>query len=220
MAHASWICGSGHRSELFLSPSYCLMCGGHRRPQTLARPMTSSDPLSQQPPLWATIVAGMLLLWERADGRPGAPTISGKRAKGEDARGRNASSPSEIPARGWKDIFWRICNNFSEHRVLAIAAGVTFYLRRAGGVDCRRICHWRHGSGFPITTLCHWPRDPVAPSFSPSGAPVGHHRAHGADHRSLAHGHLSAHGLASLQFRDRATFSPAAGTARDGWAAS
>jgi hypothetical protein len=28
---------------------------------------------------------------------------------------------------GWRDIFWRIYQNVSEHRILAIAAGVTFY---------------------------------------------------------------------------------------------
>lgn len=30
-------------------------------------------------------------------------------------------------AKGWKDIFWRIYENLSEHRVIAIAAGVAFY---------------------------------------------------------------------------------------------
>jgi membrane protein len=33
----------------------------------------------------------------------------------------------QIPLSGWKDIFWRIYENIPEHRVLAIAAGVTFY---------------------------------------------------------------------------------------------
>jgi membrane protein len=46
----------------------------------------------------------------------------------EGSRGRAATTPSEIPARGWKDIFWRVYNNISECRVLAIAAGVTFYV--------------------------------------------------------------------------------------------
>lgn len=38
-----------------------------------------------------------------------------------------ASTPSEIPARGWKDILLRVYQNISEHRVVALAAGVTFY---------------------------------------------------------------------------------------------
>jgi membrane protein len=43
-------------------------------------------------------------------------------------RGRNADRPSAIPARGWKDIAWRVWANINEHRVMLIAAGVTFYL--------------------------------------------------------------------------------------------
>src|SRR3954468_13082272 len=50
------------------------------------------------------------------------------RAAAEPDRGRSATTPSEIPPRGWKDIFWRIYQNLSEHRVVAIAAGVTFYV--------------------------------------------------------------------------------------------
>jgi membrane protein len=42
-------------------------------------------------------------------------------------RGRQASSPAEIPARGWKDILWRVYGNIGEHRVLALAAGMTYY---------------------------------------------------------------------------------------------
>ena len=45
-----------------------------------------------------------------------------------EARGRGASSPSDIPAKGWKDILWRVYNNISEHRVVSIAAGVTFFV--------------------------------------------------------------------------------------------
>ncbi len=45
----------------------------------------------------------------------------------EHGRGRFASRPSEIPARGWKDILLRIWNNIGEDRVMLVAAGVTFY---------------------------------------------------------------------------------------------
>ena len=45
----------------------------------------------------------------------------------EPGRGRLASAPSEIPARGWKDILLRVYRNISDHRVLALAAGMTFY---------------------------------------------------------------------------------------------
>ncbi|KAF2992655.1 YihY/virulence factor BrkB family protein [Methylocystis sp. MJC1] len=42
-------------------------------------------------------------------------------------RGRAASTPSEIPARGWKDVLSRVFDDINRHRILAIAAGVTFY---------------------------------------------------------------------------------------------
>jgi membrane protein len=45
----------------------------------------------------------------------------------EPGRGRRAASPTQIPWKGWKDIFWRTVNQTSEDRLLAIAAGVVFY---------------------------------------------------------------------------------------------
>lgn len=42
-------------------------------------------------------------------------------------RGRRARSPSEIPSKGWKDILLRVYRGISEDRLVAIAAGVTFY---------------------------------------------------------------------------------------------
>jgi membrane protein len=41
--------------------------------------------------------------------------------------GRHASTPSEIPARGWKDILLRVYANVSKHRILSLAAGMTYY---------------------------------------------------------------------------------------------
>jgi membrane protein len=104
----------------------------------------NSDPLPpRRPPLWATVASAaavlLLLLDRNAPGRTGPQTLPGKQgatippqgrdvtaAKREDDRG--ASSPSEIPAKGWKDILWRVYQNLPEHRVLAMAAGVTFYV--------------------------------------------------------------------------------------------
>jgi membrane protein len=45
----------------------------------------------------------------------------------DQGRGRLAASPSEIPARGWKDVVLRAYQNISDHHVLAMAAGMTFY---------------------------------------------------------------------------------------------
>ena len=47
---------------------------------------------------------------------------------GRDDRGRGASGPTEIPAKGWKDIVLRIYHGITEDRILAIAAGVTFFV--------------------------------------------------------------------------------------------
>src|SRR5438270_5224214 len=49
------------------------------------------------------------------------------RAAGEHDRGRHADAPSEIPARGWKDIILRVYRNIGSDRIVALAAGVTFY---------------------------------------------------------------------------------------------
>jgi membrane protein len=48
--------------------------------------------------------------------------------KGEDGRGRGATTPSDIPLRGWKDILWRVYHNIPEHRIVSIGAGVTFFV--------------------------------------------------------------------------------------------
>lgn len=57
--------------------------------------------------------------------RDAAPTTA--LATEDKDRGRLASRPSEIPARGWKDILLRVYGNISEHRILALAAGMTYY---------------------------------------------------------------------------------------------
>jgi membrane protein len=44
-----------------------------------------------------------------------------------DARGRDAAKPGQIPTSGWLDVLHRVYENIGEHRLLAIAAGVTFY---------------------------------------------------------------------------------------------
>jgi membrane protein len=56
-----------------------------------------------------------------------AASDRGDQAAHERGRGRHASTPSEIPARGWKDILFRIYGKIGEDRVMLVAAGVTFY---------------------------------------------------------------------------------------------
>ena len=67
---------------------------------------------------------------QRSDGRE----LSGSerrrlnnRARTDGGRGRSAEKPSDIPARGWKDILWRVYAGISDDRILANAAAVTFY---------------------------------------------------------------------------------------------
>jgi membrane protein len=51
-----------------------------------------------------------------------------KKVAADVDRGRSANRPSEIPARGWQDIVYRIFNSISKDRILANAAAVTFLL--------------------------------------------------------------------------------------------
>jgi membrane protein len=53
--------------------------------------------------------------------------VSQDHAVRDDGRGRNAEKPSDIPARGWKDILLRVYRGISDDRILANAAAVTFY---------------------------------------------------------------------------------------------
>lgn len=43
------------------------------------------------------------------------------------ARGRKADRPSQIPAKGWKDIAMRIKDEIAEDHITLIAAGIAFY---------------------------------------------------------------------------------------------
>ena len=82
--------------------------------------------LKESPLLMAAATAGLLAAGfrrrergRRADGTP----ASG----GDPARGRFADTPAQIPALGWKDILKRCYRRLDDDRILAIAAGVTFY---------------------------------------------------------------------------------------------
>ena len=48
-------------------------------------------------------------------------------AEPEAVCGRKADTRSEIPEKGWKDIAFRLYQEFSNVRILLVAAGVTFY---------------------------------------------------------------------------------------------
>jgi membrane protein len=44
-----------------------------------------------------------------------------------DPKGRAADTPTDIPARGWKEIAMRVYGRLGEDRILVIAAGTVFY---------------------------------------------------------------------------------------------
>jgi len=58
---------------------------------------------------------------------PQADGWSGNAQAPEGDRGRGATGPSEIPPRGWRDILLRVYQNVSRHRILSLAAGMTYY---------------------------------------------------------------------------------------------
>jgi membrane protein len=45
----------------------------------------------------------------------------------ETGRGREATTPHEIPALGWKDVFWRVLWAIPADRVLSTSGGVAFF---------------------------------------------------------------------------------------------
>jgi membrane protein len=45
----------------------------------------------------------------------------------EPGRGREASTPEQIPPRGWRDIFWRVLWSISENRILSTSGSVAFF---------------------------------------------------------------------------------------------
>lgn len=64
-------------------------------------------------------------LQPKSEARRNASAI-GLATDGED-RGWQANSPSEIPAKGWKDVLLRVYADIGDHRILALAAGMTYY---------------------------------------------------------------------------------------------
>jgi membrane protein len=46
----------------------------------------------------------------------------------EPGRGRSAETPNEIPAKGLRDVFWRMLREVIDDRVTLVSAGVTFYI--------------------------------------------------------------------------------------------
>ena len=83
---------------------------------------------SEHATLWTIGLSALLIAFGFARRRSeDASPATGDRRQSEAARGRSAETPSQIPARGWKDIFLRVYRGISEDRILLVATGVTFY---------------------------------------------------------------------------------------------
>lgn len=70
----------------------------------------------------------------RRQGRPGLrreecdPRYASSGGSANDpGRGRQAGQPHEIPARGWRDILWRVKDEMSRDNLSILAAGCAFY---------------------------------------------------------------------------------------------
>jgi membrane protein len=93
-----------------------------------ATPTAGAQARSEQEPLWAIGLSALLVIAAgRARGRADPSVGRGDRMNRDDRRGRFAERPSEVPALGWKDILLRVYNGISDDRILANAAGVTYY---------------------------------------------------------------------------------------------
>ena len=92
------------------------------------RSATAGVTLSEHARLWVIGLSALLIALGFARRRSGdASPVTGDRRSLEVGRGRSAERPSQIPARGWKDILLRVYHGISDNRILLVAAGVTFY---------------------------------------------------------------------------------------------
>jgi membrane protein len=97
---------------------------------TRARDWQSTENRSDRISLWVTGVS--LALLALGFSRSGADSVGSSddrriAFRAGHGRGRAATHPLEVPARGWKDILLRVWTNIGKDRVIVVAAGVTFY---------------------------------------------------------------------------------------------
>jgi membrane protein len=66
--------------------------------------------------------------WRSQVGERSDPGLSADLARArEPGRGREADTPGQIPARGWRDILWRVIWSFSADRIPSTSGGVAFF---------------------------------------------------------------------------------------------
>ncbi len=65
--------------------------------------------------------------WRSHVGEPNEPKSIDLLRSREPGRGRDASTPEQIPLRGWRDILWRVIWSMSKNRILSTSGGVAFF---------------------------------------------------------------------------------------------
>jgi membrane protein len=92
---------------------------GASEPDILPKPdQEAMAPMNEQAEDWRSSVGEKAARCEPSDDRARARELG---------RGRDASTPGEIPARGWKDILWRMVRSVPENRILSTSGGVAFF---------------------------------------------------------------------------------------------
>lgn len=71
---------------------------------------------------------GLELRPERPEAAPPKPPTPEDYEARDPGRGRLAQRPTQIPQKGWADIFWRVGGSYFSDRVGFIAGGVTFFV--------------------------------------------------------------------------------------------
>jgi membrane protein len=102
---------------------------GNKDSELEARPASDAWPVASLLALLAVAVTAEYL-FPPNERHAGSPSAFGSRSAQQtsgDGRRRLAATPSDIPPRGWKDILMRMFNNISSHRILSLAAGMTYY---------------------------------------------------------------------------------------------
>jgi hypothetical protein len=75
--------------------------------------------------LAAAFLVERLVTSKTEDTQPKSEAKRDASAIGPATEGEN--SPSEIPAKGWKGVLLRVYADIGDHRILALAAGMTYY---------------------------------------------------------------------------------------------
>jgi membrane protein len=97
------------------------------RPRTKSPSRASEAPVPGELMLVGAVIGVSRALFGPARKTPVQRALSAVRSTSTPGRGRSAEKPSDIPAKGWMDIFWRVVEGIQNDRVMLVAAGVTFY---------------------------------------------------------------------------------------------